>query len=88
MEKLLKQTNIQENGEVATFINGELKDTNEKIHADEILIDGKTVGDIGELVLKDRESLSENGIVIVTVTLDKKNKNILAGPEILTRGLV
>lgn len=86
----MKEENIilKQNGEVATFINGELKDTNEKIHADEILIDGKTVGDIGELVLKDRESLSENGIVIVTVTLDKKNKNILAGPEILTRGFV
>ena len=76
------------NGEVATFINGELKDTNEKIKVDDILIDGKTVGDIGELVLKDRESLSENGIVIVTVTLDKKTKKILAGPEILTRGFV
>lgn len=76
------------NGEVATFVNGELKETNEKIKVDDILIDGKTVGDIGELVLKDRESLSENGIVIVTATLDKKTKKILAGPEILTRGFV
>ena len=79
---------IKLNGEVATFINGELKETNEKIKVDDILIDGKTVGDIGELVLKDRESLSENGIVIVTVTLKKKTKKILAGPEILTRGFV
>ena len=76
------------NGQVATFINGELKDTNETVKVEDILIDGKTVGDIGELVLKDRESLSENGIVIVTVTLDKQSKQILAGPEILTRGFV
>ena len=73
---------------MAAFINGQLVDTNEHVHADDILIDGKTVGDIGELVLKDRESLSDNGIVIVTVTLDKQTKKILAGPEILTRGFI
>lgn len=86
----MKEENIilKLNGQVATFINGELKDTNETIKVEDILIDGKTVGDIGELVLKDRESLSENGIVIVTVTLDKQSKQILAGPEILTRGFV
>jgi ribonuclease J len=86
----IKEENIilKTNGEVATFINGELKDTGETVKHDDILIDGKTVGDIGELVLKDRESLSENGIVIVTVTLDKKTKQILAGPEILTRGFI
>ena len=86
----MKEENIilKLNGEVATFINGELKDTGETVKVEDILIDGKTVGDIGELVLKDRESLSENGIVIVTVTLDKQSKQILAGPEILTRGFV
>lgn len=86
----IKEENIilKLNGEVATFINGEYKDTQEKVKVEDILIDGKTVGDIGELVLKDRESLSENGIVLVTVTLDKQTKKILAGPEILTRGFV
>lgn len=79
---------LKQNGEVATFINGVLKDTNEHVKVDDILIDGKTVGDIGELVLKDRESLSDNGIVIVAVTLDRRTKKILAGPEILTRGFV
>ena len=86
----MKEENVilKLNGQVATFINGELKHTNETVKVEDILIDGKTVGDIGELVLKDRESLSENGIVIVTVTLDKQTKQILAGPEILTRGFV
>ena len=86
----MKDENIilKQNGEVATFINGELKNTNEKIKTDDILIDGKTIGDIGELVLKDRESLSENGIVIVAATLDKQTKQIIAGPEILTRGFI
>ena len=42
------------NGEVTTFIDGNLVDNDEKIKVDEVLIDGKTVGDVGDLVLKDR----------------------------------
>ncbi len=76
------------NGQVATFVDGKLIDTNEFIKVDDILIDGKTIGDIGELVLKDREALCDNGIVIVSVTLDHTTKKVLAGPEILTRGFV
>ena len=79
---------LNTNGKVAYFENGNLVNTEEVIPTGDILIDGKTVGDIGELVLKDREQLSENGIVIVTVTLDKATKEILAGPEVLTRGFV
>ena len=48
----------------------------------------KLSGDVGDLVLKDRELLGENGIVIVATTLDKTTKNVLAGPEILTRGFI
>ena len=86
----MKEENIllKLNGEVVTFENGVLKDTNEKIKIDDILIDGKTVGDIGEAVLKDREALSDNGIVVVTATIDKTTKKVLAGPEILTRGFI
>ncbi len=76
------------NGDVATFVNGNLTEDREHINIDEILIDGKSQGDIGDLVLKDREMLAENGIVIVSCTLDKQTKEILAGPEILTRGFV
>ncbi len=76
------------NGDVVTFVNGELVDSDEKVKTDEILIDGKQSGDVGDLVLKDRELLGENGIVIVTTTLDKTTKKVLAGPEILTRGFI
>lgn len=76
------------NGDVITFENGVLKEDNEHINADEILIDGKTSDDIGEIVLKDREMLSNNGIVIVSATIDRKSKKLLAGPEILTRGFI
>ena len=60
----------------------------EKIPIDSILIDGKDSEDIGDLVLKDREMLGENGIVLLSCTLDKTTKKILAGPEILTRGFI
>ncbi|HHW68936.1 MAG TPA: ribonuclease J, partial [Tenericutes bacterium] len=86
----MKEENVllKLNGQVVTFVDGEFVETGEIIPTDDVLIDGKTVGDIGELVLKDRESLSENGIVIVAITIDKKTKKVLAGPEILTRGFI
>jgi ribonuclease J len=76
------------NGDVIKIVNGNVVDSNEKIKTDELLIDGKQAGDIGDLVIKDRELLGENGIVIVTTTLDKSTKKVLAGPEILTRGFI
>jgi ribonuclease J len=79
---------LKQNGEVAVFENGILSNESEKIPINELLIDGNSTKDIGELVLKDREMLSENGIVIVCATLDKKTRKVLAGPEILTRGFI
>ena len=76
------------NGDVVTFENGKLVDNFEHIEVDEIKIDGNFTEDIGDLVLKDREMLSDNGIVVVCATLDKKTKEVLAGPSILTRGFV
>ena len=76
------------NGEVTCFENGKLIDNGEKVPVDDILIDGLAAGDVGELVLKDRELLSSNGIVIITATLDKNTKEVLAGPEVLTRGFI
>lgn len=79
---------LKQNGDVVEFDDGALVDTKEHIPVGEILVDGKNTGDIGELVLKDREMLGENGIVIISATLDKGTKQILAGPEILTRGFI
>ena len=76
------------NGEVATFIDGKYVDTNEKVPVDTIFIDGLAAGDVGDMVIKDRELLSSNGIVIITASLDKNTKEIVAGPEVLTRGFI
>ena len=79
---------LKQNGDVVEIINGEMTDSFEHIDIDEILIDGKSQGDIGDLVLKDREMLGESGIVIISCTLDRETKEILGGPEILTRGFI
>lgn len=79
---------LKENGDVVLIENGNLKNTYEKVVSGSILIDGNSSDDIGEVVLKDREILSDNGIMIISVTLSKKTKEILSGPEVLTRGFV
>lgn len=76
------------NGEVATFVDGNLISNDDKIEVDDVLIDGKTVGDIGDLVLKDRDILSDSGIVIVNANIDKKTRNIINKANILTKGFI
>ena len=84
------QANIQRLWSLACsqFANGKLVDKPEHIDADDILIDGTSSDDIGDMVLKDRELLSKNGIVIVSATISKKTKKIIASPQILTRGFI
>ena len=79
---------LKENGYVASFEDGKLIDNFSPVKTGVISIDGDSSDDVGELVLRDREILSDNGIVIISATLDKRNKNLLAGPEILSRGFV
>jgi len=79
---------LKENGDVATFEDGLLVDNFEHVKTGVISIDGESSDDIGELVLKDREMLSNNGIIIISATLDKRSKKVLCGPEILTRGFI
>ena len=59
-----------------------------KVPAGSVLVDGLGVGDVGNIVLRDRQNLAENGIIIVVLTLEKYTNQILAGPDIVTRGFV
>lgn len=79
---------LKENGDVVTFENGELKDNFERVFVDDILIDGNFSEDVGDVVLKDRELLSNNGLVVISSTLSKKDKSIIIEPEIITRGFI
>jgi len=60
----------------------------DKVTAQGILVDGLGVGDVGNIVLRDRQHLSENGLLVVVVTLAKYTNEILAGPDIVSRGFV
>lgn len=79
---------LKENGFIATFENGKLVDNFDRVFVDDILIDGKSSEDVGDIVLKDRELLSSNGLIIISATLSKKEKEVLVGPEVMTRGFV
>ena len=59
-----------------------------KVQAGGILVDGLGVGDVGNIVLNDRKMLSQNGLIIATVTLQRHGRQILAGPDIVSRGFV
>ncbi len=59
-----------------------------KVPAGSVLVDGLGVGDVGNIVLRDRQNLAENGIIIVVLTLEKYTNQVLAGPDIVTRGFV
>lgn len=78
---------LAENGHVLEFTRekGQLVG---KVTAGQIMVDGLGVGDVGNIVLRDRKQLSQDGILIVVVTLDKNNRTIVAGPDIVSRGFV
>lgn len=77
---------ILDNGQVAEFENGTYKGSLNKVSTGDVLVDGSIIGDINEVVLKDREVLSEEGIMFVSLSVDLKKRRFLGGPEIVSRG--
>lgn len=76
-----------DNGDTVEFQNGVARKGN-KVPAGNVLIDGLGVGDVGNIVLRDRKLLSQDGILVVVVTLSKQDGAILSGPDIISRGFV
>ncbi len=79
---------LKQNGDVIEIEDGNLIDNFNHIKVNDVLIDGKSSDDVGELVIKDREMLGENGIVLISATISKKEKIVLVGPEVTTRGFI
>ena len=82
-----EQIIIPDRGDILEWKEGRLAVAG-KVPSGNILIDGIGVGDVGNIVLRDRRLLSQDGILIVVVTLKKQDKSIAAGPEIISRGFV
>ncbi|MFJ7735168.1 ribonuclease J [Lysinibacillus sp. NPDC097287] len=78
---------IADKGDIVEYKNGKMRMSG-RVQAGNILIDGIGVGDVGNIVLRDRKLLSQDGIFIVVVTLNRAQKKIASGPEILSRGFV
>ncbi|MEE1114805.1 MAG: ribonuclease J [Eubacterium sp.] len=78
---MLKSGNVLELDENSAEITGQ-------VQTGEVMVDGLGVGDVGNIVLRDRQHLSEEGIIVVVLTLEKHGNQLLAGPDIVSRGFV
>lgn len=78
---------IMENGKTLEIDKNSAKITTQ-VPSGIVLVDGLGVGDVGNIVIRDRQLLSENGVIIVVVTLDRRTSKVISGPDIVTRGFV
>ena len=78
---------ILKTGDVLS-ISGDMLEVTGRVPAAGVLVDGLGVGDVGNIVLRDRQHLSENGLIIVAITLEKGSGMVMAGPDIVSRGFV
>ncbi len=84
---------VAENGRVITFNNHREKNDDgtyieERVRTGRIFVDGKGIGDVGRSVLKERQKLSEGGLVVVTMVLDEETGVVLYGPELTSKGFI
>ncbi len=77
-----------ENGDCLTVTEDEAKHTRHAVTAGEVMVDGLGVGDVGNIVLRDRRMLSEAGMIIAVATIDKETNEVVSGPDLISRGFV
>lgn len=79
---------VAENGEVIEFDKDKGKLTNQKVPSGYVLVDGLGVGDVGNIVLRDRQAMAKDGIFVIILTVDHANGKIVTSPDIISRGFV
>ena len=76
------------NGQVLEFLDGEMRVLNVRVPANYVFVDGSGVGDVDPEVMREREALARDGIVMVNLTLDRSGHSLIGDPEIITRGFI
>ncbi|MBU2101701.1 ribonuclease J [Patescibacteria group bacterium] len=86
----IKRDNVKlpDNGDVCLLTKDNFEITKEKIDTSYVMVDGLGVGDVEEVVLRDRRMLAEDGMVVLIVTLDRRTGRILKNPDIISRGFI
>ena len=79
---------VMDDGQIATIQDGELNNNFDRVSAEDILVDGNDNLDASGMVLKDRETLSTDGAIIVGVVVNHKTKEIIGGPDVQSRGVI
>ncbi len=83
-----KHTRVLDNGEILNVGTDKISVAKNEVPANVVMVDGLGIGDIGEVVLRDRQVLAEDGMFVIIVTLDKKRGNVRGNPDIISRGFV
>jgi len=77
-----------DNGQVLEFVDGKMQDVAYSINSGDVLVDGILEGDLSDVVLKDREILSQDGVLLIIGNIDARKKKMVVKPEIVSRGFV
>ncbi|MFH1188365.1 MAG: ribonuclease J [bacterium] len=90
IEAGVKKENVRmlDNGSVAVLSKQHFVITDETVPAHYVMVDGLGVGDVGEIVLRDRKMLAQEGMIVIIVTLDRKTGRVLKNPDIISRGFI
>jgi len=83
-----EQTILIDNGQIILFTKDAIKVTDEDVPAYYVMVDGLGVGDVGEVVLRDRRVLAQEGMVVIIATLDRHSGKFLKNPDIISRGFI
>ncbi|MFA6963123.1 MAG: ribonuclease J [Patescibacteria group bacterium] len=79
---------VGDDGQVIEFSNGKGEVTNKRVPASYVMVDGLGVGDVGNIVLRDRKAMAEDGIFVIIVTVNHQTGQILTSPDIISRGFI
>lgn len=82
-----KQVAVVENGQIIEFQNGKMR-LGERLPGGYVFVDGSGVGDIDTSVVRERETIAKDGLIIINLTVNRRNGKLLTAPEIITRGFV